>query len=162
MRLSRRRFLLSCLSAAFAPAPAFAKPQPLWPDVRYTAKQRQRAIEHGLNYIYAITKVPKNFADYGADFLWCFFSLADSATDPWLKENAMRMGRERARLWRRRNRTVRQDADADDISDLVFGCQAADALGVEDPTMKPLLERAAAKFGPVQFLKFDAATGSIP
>jgi len=28
--------------------------------------------------------------------------------------------------------------------------------------MKPLLERAAAKFGPVEFLKFDPAKGSIP
>ena len=100
-KLSRRRFLLSGVSAAFAPVAAFAKAQPLWPGARYTAEQRQRGIERGLNYIYAITKVPKNFADYGADFLWCFFSLADTATDPWLKQNAMRMGRERARLWRR-------------------------------------------------------------
>src|SRR3954468_15803330 len=120
MRLSRRRFVFSALSAAFAPAPAFATAQPLWPGARYTAEQRQRAVEHGLNYIYAITKVPKNFADYGADFLWCFFSLADTATDPWLKANAMRMGRERARLWRRQNGTVPREADADDISDLVF------------------------------------------
>src|SRR5258708_30243824 len=137
-RFSRRRFLLSALSAtAFAPLPALAGSQPLWPGARYTAKQRQRAIERGLNYIYSITKVPKNFADYGPDFLWCFFSLADSATDPWLKENAMRMGRERARLWRRRNRAVPPDADADGISDLVFGCHAAHALGGEDPKMKP-------------------------
>jgi len=162
MKLSRRRFLLSGLSAAFAPVAAFAKAQPLWPGARFTAEQRQRAIERGLNYIYSITKVPKNFVDYGPDFLWCFFSLADSATDPWLKENAMRMGRERARLWRRQHRTVPKGADADDIADLVFGCQAADALGVEDPTMKPLLERAAAKFGPVAFLKFDPAKGRIP
>src|SRR5258708_2472847 len=130
MRLSRRSFLLSGLSAAFAPASAFAKSQPLWRGARYTAEQRQSAIERGLDYIYSITKVPKNFANYGPDFLWCFFSLADSATDPWLKENAVRMGRERARLWRRQNHTVPKGADADDVSDLVFGCQAADALGV--------------------------------
>jgi hypothetical protein len=162
MKLSRRRFVLSGLSAALAPAPALAGSQPLWPGARYTAKQRQRAIERGLHYIYAITKVPRHFADYGPDFLWCFFSLADTATDPWLKANAMRMGRERARLWRRQNDTVPQHATADDIADLVFGCQAADALGIEGPTMRPLLERAAAKFGPVEFLKFDPAEGRIP
>src|SRR5882724_4877737 len=106
MKLSRRRFLLSGLSAAVAPVPAFAGSQLLWPGARYTATQRQRAIERGLRYIYAITKVPKHFADYGPDFLWCFFSLADTATDPWLKATAMRMGRERARLWRRQNQTV--------------------------------------------------------
>jgi hypothetical protein len=162
-RFSRRRFLLSALSAtAFAPIPALAGSRPLWPGARYTAEQRQRAIERGLHYIYAITKVPKHFADYGADFLWCFFSLADSAQDPWLKQNAMRMGRERARLWRHRHKSVPQDADADDIADLVFGCQAADALGIEDRKMKPLLARAAAQFGPVDFLKFDPATGAIP
>jgi len=162
MKLSRRRFLLSGLSAALAPVPAFARSQPLWPGARYTAAQRQHAIERGLRYIYVITKVPRHFADYGADFLWCFFSLADTATDPWLKANAMRMGRERAWLWRRQNRSVPQDASADDIAELVFGCQAADALGIEDPTMRPLLERAAAKFGPLEFLKFDPAKGSLP
>src|SRR5436853_493062 len=65
MRLSRRRFLLSGLSAAFAPAAAFAKSQSLWPGARHTAAQRQRAIERGLDYIYSVTKVPKHFAEFG-------------------------------------------------------------------------------------------------
>jgi hypothetical protein len=162
MRLSRRRFLLSGLSAVVAPVPALAASQPLWPGARYTAGQRQRAIERGLNYIYATTKVPKHFADYGPDFLWCFFSLADSATDPWLKRNAMRMGRERARVWRRANPTVPPDADADDVADLVFGCHSADGLGITDPKMRAPLQAAAAKFGPEAYLKFDPAKGAIP
>jgi hypothetical protein len=161
MGLTRRRFLLSALSTGLA-WPAAAAPAPLWPGSRYTAAQRQRAIQRGLDYIYKVTRVKQNFDDYGADFLWCFHSLSATAKDPWLRDNALRMGRERARVWRRENPTVPAEADADDISDLVFGCHSADGLGITDAKMRPLLQQAAAKFGPVAYLKYDPTKGFIP
>src|SRR6266850_558793 len=98
MVLTRRHFLLNALSAGLA-WPALAAPAPLWPGARYTAAQRQRAIQRGLNYIYKVTRVKQNFDNYGADFLWCFHSLSATAKDPWLRDNALRMGRERARVF---------------------------------------------------------------
>src|SRR6266850_856455 len=161
MKPSRRRFLQSVSSAAvFAPYSALALSGRRTGG--FSDARRMRAIRRGLAYIYKLTRVARNFSEYGADFLWCFYSLGATAQDPWLKDNALKMGRERAAVWRRQNPAVRPDADADDIADLVFGCQSADALGATNANMRPLLQAAVAKFGPVDFLQFDPAAGRIP
>ncbi len=161
MTLSRRRFLLTALSAGIAP-PAMAAPRPLWPGARYTHEDRARAIRRGLNFIYRLAQKRKNFTEYGDDFLWCFYSLSATAADPWLKRNAWRMGQERARQWRRDNPRVRLDAGADEIASLVFGSHAADCLEVRDEQMKLALAEAARRFSAIDFLKFDPAKGFIP
>lgn len=165
MALSRRRFLLSALSAPALGLPLLspaAARTPLWPGARYSAEDRARAIRRGLRFIYRLTRVPKNFAEYGDDFLWCFYSLSTTAADPWLRRTALAMGQERARQWRRDNPRVPADADADDIAALVSGSYSADSLGVRDDTMKPALAQAARRFSVIDFLKFDPAAGVIP
>jgi len=161
MGFSRRRFLLAALSASLA-APAVAAPHPIWPGARFSREDRDRAIRRGLNFIYRLTKKPRNFGEYGDDFLWCFYTLSSTAADPWLKQNAWRMGQERARQWRRINPRVPKDADADEIASLVFGSLAADCLEIRDDTMKPALAEAAKRFTVVDFLRFDPANGIIP
>src|SRR3954453_12629346 len=154
MTLSRRRFLQSLSSSvACAPYSALAAPTGGRSTAQFSQALGMRAIQRGLAFIYKLTRVPRNFSDYGADFLWCFYSLGSTAKDPWLRHNALKMGRERALVWRRRNRTVATDAEADDIADVVFGCQSADAFGLADARMPPLLRAAAAKFGPVDFIQ---------
>jgi hypothetical protein len=85
-----------------------------------------------------------------------------TASDPWLRDNAWRMGQERARAWRRLNPRVPPDADADEIASLVYGCLTADRLGLPDAVMKAALAEAAKRFSPVDVLRFDPATGVIP
>jgi hypothetical protein len=160
--LSRRRFLLTALSAAAIAQPAVALARPLWPGARFTGAERDRAIQRGLRFIYRQAQKPKTFEEYGDDMLWCFHSLAVTAADPWLRDNAWRMGQERARVWRRQNPRVPPDADADDIAALVSGSLSADRLGVPDAAMKPALTEAAKRFGPIDYLQFDPATGVIP
>jgi hypothetical protein len=159
---SRRRFLLSVLPAAALARPAIAAARPLWPGARFSSADRDRAIQRGLRFIYRLARTPKTFEEYGDDILWCFHSLAVTAADPWLRDNAWRMGQERARAWRRQNPRVPPDADADEIAVLVSGTLSADRLGVPDAAMKPVLTEAAKRFGPVDFLQFDPATGVIP
>ena len=166
MGLSRRQFLVSALSAPALGAQfqfsAIAAPQPLWPGARHSTEDRDRAIRRGLRFIYRLARIPKNFTDYGDDFLWCFYSLSATAADPWLKRAAWTMGQERARQWRRDNPRVPKDADADDIAALVSGCYSADSLGMRNDAMKAALTEAAGRFSAVDFLKFDPATVVIP
>ena len=166
MGLSRRRFLISGLTAAIAPPvfalDAVAAPRPLWPGARYTVEQRDRAIRRGLRFIYRLARVRKNFTEYGDDMLWCFYTLSATAADPWLRRTAWAMGQERARQWRRDNPRVPADADADDVASLVFGTYAADLLEVRDDALKPALSKAASLFTAIDFLKFDPAKGVIP
>jgi len=171
MRLSRRTFLLA--PAVIAPTvawpagarPARARPvpaQPLWDGARYTREDKARAIRRGLDFVYKTAKDGKNFAEYGSDYLWCFYTIAAATSDRDLKARAARMAQERAREWRRIHPRVPENADVEDIADLVFGALAADSLGLRSEPMKRDLARAAGGFSPRDFLRFDPATEPIP
>ena len=156
MRLSRRRMLLAPLALG-GPLlfPRALSAKPLWPGARYSEERRTRAMQRGLRFIYATAVKPKHFAEYGDDYLWCFYTISNTAADPALKRVARTMGEERARAWRRLHPRVPADADANDISSLVFGSQAADQLGLRDGRMEDALRRAAARFRAADYLSFD-------
>src|SRR5260370_19971098 len=73
---------------------------PLWPGSRFTELDRARALSRGLRYIYRTALNPRNFAQHGSDYVWCFYSLSAAVQDEDLKVTAHRMGVERARHWR--------------------------------------------------------------
>jgi hypothetical protein len=156
MRLSRRRMLLMPLALG-APLlfPRVLSAKPLWPGARYSEEGRTRAMQRGLRFIYATAVKPKNFAEYGDDYLWCFYTISNTAADPALKRMARTMGEERARAWRRLHPRVPADADANEISSLVFGSQAADQLGLRDGRMEDALRRDAVRFRAADYLSFD-------
>jgi hypothetical protein len=136
--------------------------QILWPGARYTADDRDAAIERGLESIYRTAADGDNFADYGYDLLWCFYTISATAKNPKLRHVAREMGHERALEWRRVQGTVPPDLSVDEVADLVFGSDAADRLGVRDPAMKEQLRRMAARYTAVDFLLFDSTREPPP
>src|SRR5438105_3870535 len=99
---------------------------PLWPGTRYTREARDRAIQRGLNFIYvSIARNPAHFREYGHDLLAAFYNIAVTSADPELRRMAWRMGHERAIEWRRIHPAPPADADVNDLTDLVFGDDAA-------------------------------------
>jgi hypothetical protein len=138
---------------------AVASPQarrlPLWPGSRFTQMDRRRAVLRGLQFIYRTSLDKKNFEDYGQDYLWCFYTLSTAVKDENVRRAARRMGLERARVWRNQNRFVPADADAADITNLAYGNDAADSLGVYDAELKRQLKRAAPAFKARDYLLFD-------
>src|SRR5260370_38722726 len=88
------------------------------------------AIQRGLAYIYQVASDPKNFADYGHDLLWCFYTISATAKNPELRKRALEMGHERALEWRRIHPQVQPGAHAGDSYDLVFGSDAGDRLAL--------------------------------
>jgi len=168
MRLTRRSFLLASTMLAPAmltPSVAWSRSgatKPLWKGARYTHADKARAIRRGLDFIYKTAKGPENFAEYGSDYLWCLYTIAATASDPDLKARAGKMAQERGREWRRIHPRVPDDADPEDVADLVFGAQAADGVGLRNDEMKRDLARAAQRFSARDFLHFDPATEPIP
>ena len=140
--------------------------QPLWPGSKYTERQRHRAMMRALAYIDRSAGVPANFSEFGSDYLYCFYSIAATARDPELQEAARRAGIRSADRWARMYGTVPEDAGSDYIADLVFGWLAASGLGQDDAGIKPVLKRAAARFGAIDYLLFDPTKepppGDIP
>lgn len=152
------------VSAQTAPAQARTSvaARPLWPGARFTEADRTLAIRRGLNFIYRTALDRANFAEYGSDYLWCFYTLATAVNDAVTKRTAHRMGVERARLWRTQHRALPTDADAAIIADFVFGSDAADSLGLRDERMKRTLRRVARRYPARSYLLFDPLTEPPP
>jgi hypothetical protein len=144
------------------PAILQAESAPLWPGARYTVANRDAALERGLNFIYHTASDPGVFAELGHDLLWCFYSISATAKNPKLAEMARKMGHERALEWRRRHTIVPAKSDVDEISDLLFGSDAADRLGARDPVFKEQLRQAVRKYSVTDFLLFDPAREPPP
>jgi hypothetical protein len=124
--------------------------------------KRDRAIHKGLDFIYRLASDPQNIADYGSDLLNCFYFISATSSDAWLRRTARRMGRERARAWRRAYRALPRKADADTIADLMHGAYAAKCFGVDCANLKAGLSRAVTRFSAVDYLWFDPDTEPPP
>jgi hypothetical protein len=136
--------------------------RPLWPGSPFTEADRERAVTRGLRFIYQTALDEANFAEYGSDYLWCFYTVSASVADARTRREARRMGLERARRWRLTHRELPADADAATVADFTFGHDAATSLGLPDPRLAAQLRRAARRFGPRDFLNFDPAREPPP
>ena len=146
---------------AHAQTPA-SSARPLRPRARFSEAARRRAIMRGLRFIYRTARDPANFAAYGGDYLWCFYTLSAAVADPEVRRAARRMGVERAHVWRRQHRALPPDADAATVSAYVFGSDGADSLGLRDERLKRELRRAAVRFDARAYLAFDPAVEPPP
>ncbi|HYE13869.1 MAG TPA: hypothetical protein VD968_05440, partial [Pyrinomonadaceae bacterium] len=134
----------------------------LWPGSRFTEADRARATRRGLRFIYSTALDEANFRIYGSDYLWCFYTVAESVRDAGVRAMARSMGAERARAWRRSHATLPEGADAQQVADFAFGGDAADSLGLRDERLKREVRRAAARFTARDFLLFDPLTEPPP
>ena len=171
MKLSRRTLLKApALLAPAMAAPALlpreavaaAPAKPLWPGARYTHADKARALRRGLRFVHGIATDPKHFAEYGDDLLWFYYNISSCAADRDLKARVFRLGKERAQAWRKANPKVPKDAEAVDLISFASGSFAAEYFGIRDEKMKADVRRAATRFEPKDFLKFDPTKESVP
>lgn len=124
--------------------------------------KRKVAIDRGLDFIYQTACEVENFDLYGFDYLGCFHCIASTSKDRKLRRKARELGRERALAWRRQNYKVPRKADADDITNLVFGSYAAHSLGVPDNRLRQDLRKVAVNFTAADYFYFDPAKEPPP
>ncbi len=123
---------------------------------------RHSAVQRGLKFIYDFACDPACFREHGSGLLCCFQNIAATASDPRLKQTALRFGRERARQWRAMWPSPPRKTNPAAIIDLILGSDAADWLGATDPRMKQRLAAVATRFSVSQFLDFDPAKEPPP
>jgi len=128
---------------------------PLWAGARFSAADYQRAQRRGLFFLYAAARRPDTFREWGHDLLSAFVNIASTNANREVSDLAWRMGHERAGEWRRLNREIPANADADDLANLVYGSDAAEALGVHDRHLHDALMRTASRFSTADYLGFD-------
>jgi hypothetical protein len=122
---------------------------------------RKQAIERGLRFIYRTACDPKNFADFGEDYLWCLYSIGATSRDPALARLALSMGRERAALWQQ-HPALPANASAEGLANLLFGAYAAEQLGLPDQRLKEQIRRAAPLHPVEDYLVFNPAREPPP
>jgi hypothetical protein len=137
-------------------------PRPLWPGSKYTEADRANAMLRALDFIDRSAADQKRFESQASDYLGCFYSIADTARDPRLRNRAARLARETAQRWAKLYPAVPADAGADYIADLVFGWLSASEIGLSDAMIKPALRKAAARYTAKDFLLFDPAREPPP
>jgi hypothetical protein len=125
-------------------------------------KQKREAIQRGMEFMYGTACDPQNFETYGYDYLSSFHDIAATSKDEKLRRTALQMGRERAQHWRRTNAEFPPEIDADTVTHLVFGNDAADRLGFRDSAIKAKIRRAAKNFTPLDYFWFDAVREPPP
>jgi hypothetical protein len=108
-----------------------------------------------LDFIYRTASDPQVFADWGHDLLWCLYTISGTAKDPKLREMARKMGHERALEFRRIHPILPAKTTVDELSNLVYGSDAADRLGASDPGFKQQVRQAVRKYSVTDFLLFD-------
>jgi hypothetical protein len=118
-------------------------------------QQRAAAVSAGLEFLYRMACDPESFEAYGHDHLFCFHTIASNSLDANLRRRARWMGRERAHAWRRSHPRVPKEVDAFELSNMVFGSDAADRLGVRDAGLKIEIRHALKSFTAVDFYRFD-------
>lgn len=130
--------------------------------LRTQSASRHKAIRRALEFIYRTACDDTIFAEWGHDLLGCFHCIASTSKDAELASLARKFGQERARVWRRANVSVPEDADANAIANLVFGSVASNYFRIDDKALKPQIRKAAARFSPEDYYWFDAAAEPPP
>jgi hypothetical protein len=121
--------------------------------------KRGAAIERALAFLHRAASNDANLEEYGADLLWCFYSVSHTAQDRKLRETSAQMGRELAMRWRKTYQHVPANATAHEIYLLVSGAYAADRLGLPDRQFKKELRQAALRFSAQDYMGFDPLSG---
>jgi hypothetical protein len=124
--------------------------------------ERRRAIKRGLEFVYRTACDPENFEYYGFDYVSCFSSIFATSKDHHLRAMALKMCRERARLWRNTHPTIPPEIDADTVTEFVFAAEAADGIGIPDEAMKSQIRRAAKHFSARDYFWFDPTVEAPP
>lgn len=129
---------------------------------RFTQAYRHQAIVRALRFIYNNSRDPKHFAQYGSDFLWCFYSISASVDAPDIRQLAPEMGIERATIWRQEHNQSPASLGVDDFLDLIYGADGATSLGLPNEALKSEIQRAALRFTPTDFFHFDPRSEPPP
>jgi hypothetical protein len=127
----------------------------LWPGSKYTEADRLKSMLRALDYIDRSASNPANFAAQGSDYLYCFYSISATASEPELRAAAARIAPNYARKWAATKSVLRPGIDQNELSDRVFGWLPASLIGENDARVKPQLRAAAARFHAVDYLLFD-------
>jgi hypothetical protein len=162
MRLVLASILLMSAAIAIVLAGNSGRGTPLWPGARHTVEERNQAVMRGLEFMYRFSRTPDYFRRWGHDLMGALYGIATTSVNGELQRRAQYMAHERALEWRRLHPTVPPEVDPNDMTNLIWGNDTAEQLGVPDPRMSKALRAEVGRFTVVDYLGFDPTREAPP
>jgi hypothetical protein len=113
------------------------------------------AIRRGLRFISDMAGDPAIFVEHGSDLMSCFFFISSTSKDQWLRGEALGVGRELARGWRRDYQELPRQLSPGLITDYLYGSLAAEQLGYPSRRMRDQIRAASSRYTAEDYLGFD-------
>jgi hypothetical protein len=128
---------------------------------------RKEAVERGLQFIFQHSLAGEHFDDWAGDYLWCFFCISRTATDPELRRRALAMGAQSARRWYAQESHAQEAgqprlAHAGEVAYYISLMDVARRLGVDDPGLREYVGAQVGAFTARDYLGFDPAQEPPP
>ncbi|HEV7747160.1 MAG TPA: hypothetical protein VGO56_19350 [Pyrinomonadaceae bacterium] len=125
-------------------------------------RERNAAIERGLDFVYRTSNKQKHFANYGAFMICCFAFVGATARNQKLR----RIGRDRAqqllRRWSQMHPILPADLSSDLLHAFVVVRYAQSRIGIRDSAGASAIRAAASRFSAADLLGFDPAKEPPP
>jgi len=118
---------------------------------------RQTAVARGLHFIFQHSLEADHFDDWAGDYLWCFFCISRTASDPELRRRALEMGAQSARRWYAQETGLPALEDAGEVTYYISLMDVARRLGVDDPRLRAHVAGYVGRFTAADYLGFDPA-----
>lgn len=129
---------------------------------KYKVKERERAIERGMRFIYQLACDPHHFANCAEDFLYLFKTIAATSKDERLRKLARQMAKECFSRWKPRLRSLPRGADAETVVVYFHQASTAEMFGLRNSKLKQQIRQAAKRFTAADYLWFDPFSGPPP
>ena len=124
--------------------------------------RRKEAVDRGLHFIFQHSLAGEHFDEWAGDYLWCFYCISRTASDPELRRRALEMGGESARRWYAQETAPPALADAGEVAYYISLMDVARRLGVDDPRLREHVGRKVGDFTVRDYLGFDPAVEPPP
>jgi len=132
------------------------------PKTNEAQRQRDLAIERGLDFIHRFGNEQESFAGYGSFLICCCALLATTSRDARLRNLGHIRAKELLRRWRRLHSSLPDDAHPDLLFDFILVRYAQVRLGIRNSGSRVRLNALARKFPATDLIGFDPAKEPPP
>jgi uncharacterized protein DUF6895 len=123
---------------------------------------RRRAVGRALRLLHAIARRESTFAEYSGHLLLAFCLIGTTSRSAAIRRQALEMGHERARYWKKRWPHTRRGLDADTVMHEVIASYAVERMGIDVDRIRRDLQTVLARYTPSELLYFDPSVEQAP
>lgn len=119
-------------------------------------------MSRALRLLHTIAQRTSTFEQYSGHLLLAFYLIGTTSGSAAIRRQALGMGRERARYWKKRWQRTRRSLDADTVLQEVLASYAVERMGIEHDRIRRDLQAVVARYTPRELLYFDPSIERAP